>query len=226
MRDRSNATTCSPSRRAGRCTRRRLDTLGVVRPSHVAAFALLQLVRVLQSAVTVLPYELVCEAAAVVLPRTRVRANPGQVLGLRPSTPQLRSSRSSSAPELREKARGVCVARWYDPGTGQLTSVDPDLAGTDQPYAYAGDDPVNEGDPSGLFPGEPSYCLWGEILCLLTPYRFTNEKQYQALLQSENPDFQPYYRVNLPANTSYSIGYRVYDLYDSETSTALELKVG
>lgn len=28
-------------------------------------------------------------------------------------------------------------------------SVDPDLADTDQPYAYAGDDPVNESDPSG-----------------------------------------------------------------------------
>jgi hypothetical protein len=28
-------------------------------------------------------------------------------------------------------------------------SVDPDLAETDQPYAYAGDDPVNESDPSG-----------------------------------------------------------------------------
>jgi len=28
--------------------------------------------------------------------------------------------------------------------------VDPDLAETDQPYAYAGDDPVNEGDPTGL----------------------------------------------------------------------------
>ena len=30
-------------------------------------------------------------------------------------------------------------------------SVDPDLAVTDQPYAYAGDDPVNEADPSGWY---------------------------------------------------------------------------
>ncbi|HUC14766.1 MAG TPA: hypothetical protein VMS00_09975, partial [Acidimicrobiales bacterium] len=29
-------------------------------------------------------------------------------------------------------------------------SVDPDLAETGQPFAYAGDDPVNEGDPSGM----------------------------------------------------------------------------
>jgi RHS repeat-associated protein len=40
-------------------------------------------------------------------------------------------------------------ARWYEPGTGTFTSVDPDLAQTDQPYAYAGDDPVNDSDPSG-----------------------------------------------------------------------------
>ena len=42
-------------------------------------------------------------------------------------------------------------ARWYDPGTGEFMSVDPDLAVTNQPYAYAGDDPVNEADPSGLY---------------------------------------------------------------------------
>jgi hypothetical protein len=62
-----------------------------------------------------------------------------------------RSSSGRSRPaEVREKARGVCVARWYDPGTGELTSVDPDLAETGQPYAYAGDDPVNMGDPSAF----------------------------------------------------------------------------
>jgi RHS repeat-associated protein len=40
-------------------------------------------------------------------------------------------------------------ARWYDPGTGQFVSVDPDFAETDQPYVYAGDDPANKTDPSG-----------------------------------------------------------------------------
>ena len=42
-------------------------------------------------------------------------------------------------------------ARWYDPATDQFMSVDPLVAETGQPYAYAGDDPVNEGDPLGLF---------------------------------------------------------------------------
>jgi RHS repeat-associated protein len=41
-------------------------------------------------------------------------------------------------------------ARWYDNQTGSFTSVDPMLAQTGQPYSYAGNDPVNQTDPSGL----------------------------------------------------------------------------
>ena len=39
--------------------------------------------------------------------------------------------------------------RYYDPATGQFISVDPLVAQTEQPYIYAGDDPVNSVDPSG-----------------------------------------------------------------------------
>ncbi len=46
-------------------------------------------------------------------------------------------------------------ARWYDPSTDVFTSVDPDLASTDQPYSYAADDPVNNSDPLGL------WCVFG-----------------------------------------------------------------
>jgi RHS repeat-associated protein len=42
-------------------------------------------------------------------------------------------------------------ARWYDPMTAELTSVDPDVAQTGQPYLYAGDDPVNSSDPTGMW---------------------------------------------------------------------------
>jgi len=42
-------------------------------------------------------------------------------------------------------------ARYYDPVTGQFLSRDPLASRTSQPYAYAGDNPVNAGDPSGLF---------------------------------------------------------------------------
>jgi len=40
-------------------------------------------------------------------------------------------------------------------------SVDPDLAETDQPYAYAGDDPVNTSDPSGLHQCNGGPWTWG-----------------------------------------------------------------
>jgi hypothetical protein len=59
------------------------------------------------------------------------------------------SSQAPSGRKVRRDAREVCVARWYDPGTGEFLSVDPDLAETDQPYSYAGDDPVNRTDPTG-----------------------------------------------------------------------------
>jgi RHS repeat-associated protein len=41
-------------------------------------------------------------------------------------------------------------ARWYDAETGSFTTSDPEFDSTDQAYTYAGDDPVNESDPSGL----------------------------------------------------------------------------
>ncbi len=40
-------------------------------------------------------------------------------------------------------------ARYYDPSTAQFMSVDPNVSVTGQPYSYAGDNPVNETDPSG-----------------------------------------------------------------------------
>jgi RHS repeat-associated protein len=45
-------------------------------------------------------------------------------------------------------------ARYYDPATGEFLSVDPAVAQTDAPFNYAGDDPVNGVDPSGLSPDE------------------------------------------------------------------------
>ena len=50
------------------------------------------------------------------------------------------------------------INRYYDPATGQFTSVDPLLGQTQQPYAYTGGNPVNQTDPSGLCtpgPGRP-----------------------------------------------------------------------
>jgi len=44
-------------------------------------------------------------------------------------------------------------ARVYDPATAQFLSVDPLGAISGEPYSYAGDNPINETDPSGLLFG-------------------------------------------------------------------------
>jgi len=46
-------------------------------------------------------------------------------------------------------------ARVYDPSTAQFMSVDPLVAETEEAYGYAGQSPVNRGDPSGLQDGPP-----------------------------------------------------------------------
>ena len=43
------------------------------------------------------------------------------------------------------------VNRYYDPATGQFLTVDPLVSATAQAYSYAGDDPVNNTDPLGLW---------------------------------------------------------------------------
>ena len=41
------------------------------------------------------------------------------------------------------------IGRYYDPQTGQFLTVDPDVQQTQDPYGYAGDDPVQNTDPDG-----------------------------------------------------------------------------
>jgi hypothetical protein len=63
---------------------------------------------------------------------------------------QRRSSGRLCTTKVRSDARGACVARYYDPSTGQFLSIDPAVALTAAPYSYVGDDPLNGVDPSGL----------------------------------------------------------------------------
>jgi RHS repeat-associated protein len=53
--------------------------------------------------------------------------------------------------------------RVYDPTTAQFLTVDPLDAITHEPYSYAGDNPINSGDPSGLSNWNPfSESFWTE----------------------------------------------------------------
>ena len=96
-------------------------------------------------------------------------------------------------------ASAASVARWYDPSTGEFTTVDPMLAQTDEPYEYAGDDPVNGSDPSGdwanichglLWTGWafPGLCALGSAIAELPGpklYRFGTEYETAAELQAD-----------------------------------------
>ncbi len=56
--------------------------------------------------------------------------------------------------QYRNESTGLIYlrARVYDPTTAQFMGVDQIVSATEAPYFYAGDDPVNERDPSGLCP--------------------------------------------------------------------------
>jgi hypothetical protein len=60
------------------------------------------------------------------------------------------TSISGFSSKVREKARGVRVARYYDPSNDQFLTLDLDVSQTLAPFSYAGDDPVNEIDPVSL----------------------------------------------------------------------------
>jgi len=47
------------------------------------------------------------------------------------------------------------INRYYDPATGQFTSLDPAVDQTLQPYAYTGGNPVSSSDPTGLCTNGP-----------------------------------------------------------------------
>ncbi len=57
--------------------------------------------------------------------------------------------------------------RTYDPSTAQFLSVDPLAMRTRAPYTYAGDNPLNVGDPRGLCNANPfSESFWTEGNCV------------------------------------------------------------
>jgi RHS repeat-associated protein len=67
-------------------------------------------------------------------------------------------------------------ARVYDPATAQFLTVDPEVGTTRAPYTYAGDNPLNEADPSGR------ESLLGEIGHFLEP--LNPVKYYEEEIES------------------------------------------
>jgi len=58
-------------------------------------------------------------------------------------------------------------ARVYDPATAQFVTVDPEVGTTRAPYNYAGDNPLNTGDPSGRCNANPfSESFWTTGNCV------------------------------------------------------------
>lgn len=70
-------------------------------------------------------------------------------------------------------------ARWYDPSTGQFLSVDILKALTGQPYNYANDDPLNQTDPGGLYPGQSFVHSVGHFLT--TPISLPNSRFFTGV---------------------------------------------
>jgi hypothetical protein len=67
------------------------------------------------------------------------------------------ATRLGGARGVRQRCRRVrkspsLLHRYYDPATGSFLSVDPTVATTGQAYVYAGDNSVNESDPTGTYP--------------------------------------------------------------------------
>jgi len=93
--------------------------------------------------------------------------------------------------QYRNESTGLIYlrARVYDPTTAQFMSVDPLVAETGEAYSYAGDDPVNAGDPSGLCvqdgpprPGTPEH----QQLCQRL------KKEFDELVQKERSAHDEY----------------------------------
>ena len=120
----------------------------------------------------------------------------------------------------RGPERHVVVGRYYDPQTGQFLSVDPMVDGTDRPYAYAEDDPVNEVDRNGLLPCTGT--RWAGIAdaqCWPTSMTFSSEAALQAWALATTLGSTPWPRFAVPGGT------RIPDLY-VENSGIVELKEG
>ena len=81
------------------------------------------------------------------------RAPPATTPGATPRPPAASPLHPVRVRRRLHRPRPACIYlinRYYDPATGQFLSVDPDVATTDAPYAYADGNPVKNTDENGL----------------------------------------------------------------------------
>lgn len=98
-------------------------------------------------------------------------------------------------------------ARVYDPATAQFMSVDPLVAETGEAYGYAGQNPVNAGDPTGTWGWRDTFKLTATVLSGAT-----------AVL-SVIPGGQPFAVGTAIAAATINVGVAIYDIKQQGTLT-------
>jgi RHS repeat-associated protein len=137
-------------------------------------------------------------------------------------------------------------ARWYQGQTGEFSTRDPAFASTGTAYTYAGDDPVNDSDPSGWEPveGPPPVCeeFSGRpgFTCLPVPVAFATPGAAEAAVPplygaasnnpygTDNPPGIDTYNCKVMIGVAFNTpdGCRIPDGYSRDLSLAVEVKIG
>ncbi|HEV7528060.1 MAG TPA: RHS repeat-associated core domain-containing protein [Solirubrobacteraceae bacterium] len=103
-------------------------------------------------------------------------------------------------------------ARYYDPTTAQLLTVDPAVESTLEPYTYARDDPANRGDPTGKDSPAP------EEIAFTNNYTQVRRATGRRLNGGTREDFEAaanyYYFAVITeiAMNNHNLSYATYDL--------------
>ena len=107
------------------------------------------------------------------------------------------------------------VHRYYDPATGQFVSADPLVQETQEPYSYAGDDPVNGHDSTGNATTEDDFgdirAPYNQLINITFSIPYDNGSQYYfqtckfsiELVNAYQANGTKYGRAGLKLNVGY-----------------------
>ena len=110
------------------------------------------------------------------------------------------------------------------PGRARVHKGDPHVGQADEPYTYAGDDPVNESDPSGLasLGLASAYCTLPYVICDYTSLRFALPYLAEWYVAAT----QGLVAVQVHKFFQTSLGNRFVDVYNTVTDQITEVKTG